>query len=302
MRQALAIVALAVLGILAGLTLTWGVPWGGEPAASQGIVIVASVPGLAADVGELACPGDKITFIVPGGVDPHSYQLRPSDYSTLKAASLLVVVGGEALEDVLARKAGELGLEVFKAVDVEGVTLLKTPSGKVNVHYPIYDPRNYLAFMESLASRLAELNPGCAGYYQTALERIMREARGILSKEGSLQGFRAAASTTMVQYAVTWLGVEIVGYVVEDPEGQALPSSVGAIEGLLKTGSVDIAFIVVDSSGRPLTRADAWLSEKAAEAGIPVVGVEAPYLPGSTLSKLARLLGSLESLGLLGGS
>ena len=298
----IALVLMILVIVIVGLAQSGRPFWASEQNVDQGNVIVANTPGLASDVEELACPADKVVYIVPAGLDPHSYQLRPSDYSIIKSASLLVVVGGEALEETLANKAEELGVEVFKVVDVYGLTMLKTPSGKVNIHYPIYDPRNYMAFMRALAKKLAELNPECADHYRVALDRVARDIERILSSEGSLKGLKAVASTVMVQYAVTWLGVEITGYVVEDPEGHALPSELEAVESLLKVGAVDLAFIVVDESGRPLTKADVWLLEQAREAGIPVVRVVAPYLPGSALDKLAILLGELESLNLLGES
>lgn len=298
----IALILIASIIVIAGLAQFGRLFWASKQNIGQGVVIVTSMPGLASDLEELACPADRVVFIVPAGLDPHSYQLKPSDYSIIKSASLLVIVGGEALGEALAIKAQELGVEVFKIMNVKGLTLLKTPTGKVNIHYPIYDPRNYVAFMRALAKKLAELNPECGDHYSLALNRVVGDVERILSSEGSLKGLRAVASNVMVQYAVTWLGVEIRGYVVEDPRGHALPSELKAVESLLKTGTVDLAFIVVDESGRPLTKADAWLLERAEEAGIPVIGVVAPYLPGSTLDKLTALLSELESLGLIGGS
>lgn len=303
-RNLIAIAAIVLLAVLlVGLALALNNLYfkgsSGEK-SSRGVIVVTSIPSLASDVEELLCQGDKVLYIVPPGSDPHTYQLHPSDFDKIKEAKLVVVLGGEPLGEAIAGKAEELGVEVFKVAELEGIKLLKTPSGRVNYHFPIYDPENYLAFMNALAEKLSQLNPGCAEHYREALANVTEEVERFLDFEGSLGGLKAVASTVMVQYAVTWLGVDVARYVVEDPEAQATPAALEEVEGLIKSGLVDLAFITVDGSGRPVTKADAWLLEIAGGAGIPVIGVKAPFLPSSTVEKLESLVQQLSAKGLIG--
>ncbi|GAB6147822.1 metal ABC transporter substrate-binding protein [Stetteria hydrogenophila] len=273
----------------------------GAGEAGQGLLVVTTMPALESEVKELLCPGDSVESIIPPGVDPHTYQLKPSDYDLLKKADLVVVLGGEPIADAVISKARELGVDTVVVLNLDGIRILKTPSGFTNVHYPIYDPGNYKIFVDVVSEKLAQLNPGQAGCYGERASRVKAKIDELLAYKSSLSNVKAVASTPLAQYATSWLGVSIEAYVSESPKGETVPSNLERIESLMKSGQVDVAFIVTDASGEPLTRADSWLQGKAGEYGVPVVKVPAPFTPGSTVEKLGKLLEELKSLGLLQG-
>ena len=295
-HRGLAAAVLAALAVVVAAVLAYA-PQGGPGEA--GVLVVASFPSLADDVRLLACGSDRAASVIPPGADPHAYQLSPSDLDLLRGAALLVVSGHAPFEPRLAEKAEELGVPVLAVDGLEGVRLLRLPTGQVNYHFPAYDPGNYRVFLEALASKLAGANPACADSYRAALGEVEARLDELERLRGALDGYRAVASVPYTQYAVSWLGVEVVELVTPGEGSQASALRLARIDAMLASGEASLAVIAVDPSGNPLTAADRWLSAAAEKNGVPLLRVPAPFLPGSTLEKL-ELVASQAS-GLAGG-
>ncbi len=273
----LAVVLLAAVAVL-GLN-----PGNGETGER---LVLTTFPSLEYDVRALldGCPV-VVKSIAPAGVDPHSYNLEPSKVDEIKRADLIVSTGHAPFEIRLRALVEDNRL--VEVNSIPGVTLKELPNGAVNLHLPIYDPYNYLAFVDYLATRLASLYPDCAEAIQAnagELESILREKA--LPAAGSLEDTPGVLSTPVEQYAVEWLGVHAQVVLVVEHGASISPQALEKAEDTLSKGGVAVLLIASPEDQKLVTAADEWLSEKALEYDSRVLLVPAPYTPGSVLEKI----------------
>jgi len=261
---------------------------------ATGLLIVVSFPNLAYDVELLACEDDAVVSLAPPGVDPHDYQLTPSDVELLRRADLVVSTAHAPFEADIRRLAeeGRLSAVLVELPRVPGVRLLANPiTGQPNYHMPIYDPGNYRAFLSYLADVMAELRPGMAGHYecarQAALERLDE-----LERTAPRLNLMAAADLPVVQYAVSWLGVELSFLMVKEHGTPATPGDIMELEEAFSGRSVRLAVVCEPAAASASER----LLELAEEHQVPVLYVPSPLAPTSVLEKLSTLVGRASTL------
>ena len=134
----------------------------------------------------IACDSDEVDSLVPPGVDPHDYELRPPDVRKLASADVIVSTAHAPFEKVIREEVlrGEVRALLVEIPRIEGVELRENPvTRQPNYHMPIYDPQNYLAFMRCMRDLLSELNPDCASTYERRYEDV--EARVLSLVEGT---------------------------------------------------------------------------------------------------------------------
>ncbi len=240
--------------------------------------IVVTFSNLKEDM-KLIAPNDTIVSIVKPGVDPHSYQLTPKDVNTLKRADIIISTAHAPFELKIRElvESGEIKARLVEIPRIPGIVLLKNPmTGKPNLHMPIYDPHNYEVFLKYVAKALSHLNPG--GDYLIRAERVCREVDNIIEKTRKLNAL-AVADQPESQYAVHWLNVTIVGFLVREPELPALPNDVRRIE--REMSKVQLA-VVLDTK----TQASETLRRLAEEHGVPVLVIPSPIEDLSVIKKL----------------
>jgi len=253
----------------------------------DGLLVVTSFPNLACDLELLALEGDEVIPLVPPGVDPHDYQLTPSDVEVLRKADIIISTAHTPFEmeikDLWAR--GELKGALVEVPRVPGVELLRNPmTGQINYHMPTYDPGNLMAFVSYLADLMASLRPDRAGDYASKASAVIEAINSILSGAPKLSCV-AVADLPFAQYAVNWLGVEVRFLVVKEHGVPATPGDLMRIEEAMSSGEVELAVVCAPTTPSPSRR----LEELAEEHGIPILHVPSPSSPESTLSKLARI-------------
>ncbi len=248
---------------------------------SSGLKIVVTFYNLIYDVKPLLCSGDQVEALVPPGVDPHSYQLSPADVEKVKRADLVISTGHAPFEVKLRNLVPRDRL--VEIPRIEGIKLLRNPdTGQPNYHMPIYDPHNYIVFIDYVAHRLAELRPSCSSHYLSAAEKIKESVMSLIRRAPRLD-VDAVGSLPPVQYPVEWLGIRVK--LLLSPE-EGVPPTPGILEEakrMLREGAVAV---VMMRGGEPATPVDARLMSMARELGAPVLRVPAPFLPGSIPSKL----------------
>lgn len=255
---------------------------------------MVSFPNLACDVELLTCESDEVVSLVPPGADPHDYQLTPSDVELLRKADLVISTAHAPFEADIRRLAeeGRLSAVLLEIPDVPGVNLLVNPAtGQLNYHMPIYDPRNYRAFMSYLADLLAELRPVKAHHYEHRKAEVLRSLDELVRSVPKLNT-TAVADLPVVQYAVSWLGVKLEFLVVKEHGTPATPGDLMRLEEALSGRSVRLAVVCEPASAD----ASKCLLELAEEHEVPVLYVPSPLAPKSILEKLAILIGRVSSL------
>ncbi|BAA79498.2 ABC transporter, substrate binding protein [Aeropyrum pernix K1] len=276
-----AVVLIAVAAGIAFLQLGW------EEGGSAGLLVVVTFPGLKSDVELIACSGDRVIEIYNPGVDPHEAQLDPRA-ARMVAEADIVVTGGHTPADL---KAAELASgTVVDVTRIPGIEILETPDGSPNLHYPIYHPENYRLFLSRLAEAMQEKRPECD--YIGNLRVALKKLEDLERLQGLLKGSEAVADHPAAQYPAHWLGAEVVLIIGGGEEWAPTVQELEKAERLLASGSV--AFITVDDSGVPVSKAGEWLLREAERLGASVILVKAPYTEGSIIDKLSYIAVQIE--------
>ena len=252
-------------------------------ARTNGLFVIASFPSLVDDLELIACPGDRIDYLVPYGVDPHEYTLTPSDIEIIKKADLIVTTGHTSFEAKISEMAekGEIKARVIEIPKIPGIVVRKNPVlGTPNYHMPIYDPGNFITYMEYLAREMARLNPSCKTYYFERISSIRKQVERVVASTPKLS-IDAVADSPVVQYAVEWIGIKLKYLVVAEHGLQANPD-LAVVEKALIEGKIGL--VVVTEQYR--SKYSEWLIKKAIETGIPVLLIPSPMSKGTTIEKL----------------
>lgn len=248
-------------------------------------VVIVTFSYLKSDVELIMCDG-LVDTLVPPGIDPHDYQLKPSDLEALKSADIIVSTGHTHFEleirDLVER--GELRAKLVDVLETPGIRVLTNPvTGQLNYHLPIKDPLNYLVFMSVLARTLAEVDPSRGNcYYRKFHDLAEKLAEEILLHRGLFSG-NVVVDSPHAQYYVEWLGFRVI-WVAKPEEGvQVTPENVQRLRELVESGDI-VAVIVTKPVESPESR---FLVELASECGVPVVEV---YGPASSVGVYSSLL------------
>ncbi len=256
-------------------------------------VVAVTFPGVADDVRLLleGCDSVRVETIAPPGVDPHEYNLEPSKVELVRKAVLVVSTGHAPFEARIREIAGDKTVVI---PEIPGIMLEKTPSGAVNRHMPIYDPRNYRVFIEYLAGRLGERLPACRETIEANAARLEERAMRLYSMyHGILSGRPAVISGPVAQYAVGWLGVDVRLSLLVEHGSQTTPQQLEEARRILEQGGIAV---IVYYGDRPASKAGEWLAQTAGEMGAPVLRVPAPYQPGAIIEKIEYVASQAASL------
>ena len=257
----------------------------GQP---QGLLVVVTFPNLAEDVQQLLCEGDRVVSLVPPGVDPHDYQLTPSDVEALRNADVIVSTAHAPFESDIRKMAdsGELRAVLVEIPRIPGMKILNNPLlGTPNLHMPIYDPENYRVFVTYLAKVFSGLRPERSGCYEGRASRVLAKLKRLRELAPKLSAV-AAADMPTTQYAVSWLGVSIKYLVIREHGVPATPKSVRRIEEALRRGEIDLAVVL----SPPKAKASEMLAAMARREGVPVLFVPSPFAQGSVIDKLLSVV------------
>ncbi len=258
--------------------------------SSTGVNVVVTFPSLAEDVKLLACSQDRVTSLVPRGVDPHSYELRPEDVSTLKGADLIISTAHTPFETSIRKL--ELGAELLEIPSL--VMIRENPvTGKPNYHMPVYDPQNYILFMESVKSVMSKLNPGCRDEYEARYREVKSRVESLINRARSLNlSMNALATTPLVQYAVEWTGIKVRYLILKEAGVPATPQDLARAKRAAQRGEIQV---VVLMEGEPEQIEEKAL-EIAKEYGLPYFKVPSPLKAEPIPDKLEEILNRVQSM------
>ncbi len=277
-------------------------------ASSSKPLVVVTFSTLRDDVFLITGNYARVESVIPAGVDPHSYSLKPSDIKLLENASLIITTLHTPVE-VRINEMFEKGLLRAKYIVLPNLTgsklLLNPNTGKINYHMTIYDPGNYRAFLVQLAHVLSAIDPEHQEYYQERLQVALQRLNNIVrAYQGSL-GVNAVASSPPTQYAVSWLGVKILWLLEPEPGLGASPQDLKKVEEILSSGKASLVVVTVKYDPLkgdlgPTQLVDQRMLELAEKYQVTVLRVPNPLSPGSILDKLSYIVSQLREAGLGG--
>jgi len=273
--RALSVLSLLALMAIAPLSIS---------ASAQSGGIITTFPILKGDVEKITNGTIPVESLVKPGVDPHDYQLTPQDVSTLKSASLIVSTLHTYAEEQIDQmiRSGEIKAAYIAIPEIRGIKYDVIPnSGIQNPHMPIYDPNNYLLFVENLTDTLKDLYPNLSQVFESQYQSVKTEINKLIENYGGKFNEVAVGSSPEVQYAVEWTGIKILRFLVLDSDIGVQPQDANLIESYLSNGTAKVVVVLGtylhgNSSWVPYSQADAWLAGMASKYGARVIYVPTP--------------------------
>ncbi|AFK22168.1 metal ABC transporter solute-binding protein, Zn/Mn family [Pyrococcus sp. ST04] len=242
-------------------------------------LVVTSLPPLASIIKEALGDYVQVVYLVPPGVEPHQYQLSPDQIRVLKEADVIVTTGHlpAEMKIIELKKEGEIAGTVLTIDDYRKYGFRYLPerwyTGKNNPHGIWLDPTNAVAIAEATAEAIAERNPGIRSGVEESVSKFKERVNSIvLAYSGVLKGKKAVIELPSQQYALEWLGVEVVASI--KPEAEVPAKSVDELSNVN-------ADVIVYDEGTPQTLKNAAI-KLSQRLGIPVANItvlwtEKPY-------------------------
>ncbi len=214
--------------------------------AAQPLQVVASFSILADMTREIGGPAVTVKSLVPTDGDAHTYQPRPSDLRSLRAAGLVIVngLGMEGWMDRLLQAAGTTGPVVTAT---SGVTPRMTQEGPDP--HAWQDPANGVIYANNIAAGLAKADPARAEFYRARAQdyvgQIIQTGTWI---EQQLAGVPKAKRKILTSHdAFFYFGarydIEFHGIEGMDTETEPSAAQIAALVKLIRAEGIKAVFV-----------------------------------------------------------
>ena len=249
-----------VAALVLGLLLEAFLPVGAEAKKLNVVTATTDLAALTQEVG-----GDKVNVesIAKGYQDPHFVEAKPSFLLKLRQADLLVVVGLQ-LEigwlPPLITQSGNPRIQVGAAGYLDAsqfAEILDIPTGTVtraegdvhplgNPHYWL-DPDNGRRIAKGIASKLTEMDPADAAYFQERFQDFDQRLTAAEQKwDAEMKPYRARKVVTYHRSFPNFakhFGLNVIGYVEPRPGIPPTPSHTIELIGLMKRENCKVILV-----------------------------------------------------------
>jgi len=288
MKITVSLIVVVLVALLKVATVAYSVS-----VVDEGLLIVTTFPSLVNDIKQLVTQSDHVVSLVPIGVDPHEYQLTVGDVELLRRADVIVSTGHTPFEKRIRElvEVGELSAVLIEIPRIKGIEILNNPmTGLPNLHMPIYDPLNYIIFIDNVTRTLQKLKPENADIYDSKRLSIILNISRLLARTPRIY-LEAVADIPPTQYAVSWLGVKVKYFLVREHGIPVTPSDLEVIRDEIARKHIKLAIVT-----KPATTISKQLIELANEYNIPILYVSSPLSSTSILEKLNDIARQVTSL------
>jgi zinc/manganese transport system substrate-binding protein len=224
MRALLATFALLLVAVAAA-TGCGSDSGSGSDADVSAVATTTEVADLVRNVG-----GERVDVhgLLSPGADPHGYEPRPSDATSIADAAVVFKSGGEVDEwlDELVDNAGA-DAEVIDLID--SVRTIEV-DGETDPHW-WQDPRNAVLAVAAIRDALSDADPDGRRIYERNAAAYSRELRRLDEEIAACIGKVPAAKRKLVTthdslgYFARRYGIDVVGSVIPSLSTQAQPSA-----------------------------------------------------------------------------
>jgi zinc/manganese transport system substrate-binding protein len=268
MRALLATLALVLVAapLVAGCGSDSG---SGSDADVSAVATTTEIADLVRNVG-----GERVDVhgLLSPGADPHGYEPRPSDASSIVDAAVVFKSGGdldEWLDELVDNAGGDA--EVIDLID--SVRTVEV-DGETDPHW-WQDPRNVVLAVAAIRDALSDADPDGRRVYERNAAAYSRELRRLDEEIAACIGKVPAAKRKLVTthdslgYFARRYGIDVVGSVIPSLSTQAQPSA-GDIADLVdqvRDEGVEAVFPEAETSER---LEQALAREAGAQVGAPL--------------------------------
>lgn len=298
MRRATAVVVAAVL--IAGPTAC--AREAGRSTESTGPVVIASTDVWGGIAARVAGEDARVTSVISGTLDPHSFAPAPTTVAAIEGAALVVYNGGGYdlwVEQILENHPQVPAVDAYSLLDRAAVG-----EGQPANEHVFYELNTAKAVADRIAERLADLDPAHAPQYRSRAAEFSREADVTLTREHEMRTTFPGAAVVATEPVAHYL-LLAAGLTDRTPEGltnaieqdtDPAPADIAEMLDLLSTHQV-AALILNDQTMTGVTR---QIQEAARRAGIPTVDVTETLPAGQDYlgwqaATVARLTAALQA-------
>ncbi len=256
------------------------------PSAQPSVVASTDVWGSVAK----AVAGDdaRVTSVVAGTVDPHSFSPAATTVAAVEDAAVVVYNGGGYdawVDDVLAGHRNIAAVDAYSLLDPAAVG--EHPPANEHVFYELNTAK---AVAIRIADRLAVVDPMKAEQYRSRADEFGREADAVLAREHDMRTAFPGAAVVATEPVAHYL-LLAAGLTDKTPEGftnaveqdtDPAPADIATVLDLISRHEV-AALMFNDQTVTGTTR---QVRDAARAAGIPIVEVT-ETLPGGVSGYLA---------------
>lgn len=199
----------------------------------------------------------KVTSLVPGDADPHTYEPVPSQAAEIANADVVVLNGlglEETLRDVIDNNArsGVPVVEMAAGLPVIGESGDEHAFGNPHLWLNV---RHAMHYVERIRDALVEVDPQSAEAYQANAEAYLNELSAldqeIAAAIESIPADRRKLVTfhDAFPYFAERYGLEVVGVVVESPGREPSPQELARLADRIRAEKVPVVFIEPQFAG-----------------------------------------------------
>lgn len=224
-----------------------------------------------------AVAGDdaRVTSVVTGSADPHSFSPAANTVAAVEDAALVVYNGGGYdawIDEVLARHRNIAAIDAYALLDAAAVG----EASPANEHV-FYELNTAKAVASGVADRLAAADPDHADRYRSRATDFGHRADVILDREHAMRAAFPGASVVATEPVAHYL-LLAAGLTDKTPEGfsnaveqdtDPAPADIAAMLDLIS--GHEVAALVVNS--QTMTGAARQIRDAARAAGVQVVDV-----------------------------
>jgi zinc/manganese transport system substrate-binding protein len=263
--------ALALVVLVAGC----GSDSGSGSGSDGEVTVVATTTEVADLVRSVGGERVEVRGLLSAGTDPHGYEPRPSDASSILDAAVVFKSGGEIdewLDELVENAGGDAeAVELIDSVEtIEG----GHEEGETDPHW-WQDPRNAVLAVAAIRDALTAADPDGRTVYQRnaaaytrELRRLDREIAACIDKVPSSKRKLVTTHDSLGYFARRY-GVEVIGSVIPSLSTQAQPSA-GDIAELVDQVRDEGAEAVFPEAGTSERLEKALAREAGAQVGEPL--------------------------------
>jgi len=223
--------------------------------------IVTTIYPFKAIIQEIVGDKIKVTTILPGGVDPHTYEMLPSDFKKIQNAAAFFY-GGEALDGWAAKISSSNKIELLKLVPKDYLIKIKTfhqhdnhnHSSDIDPHFWT-DPITVQAAIPNLLNVLSKLFPEYANEFKVNAEnfsiKIVELDKKVKLETDNILQKNVLTSHPFYSYFFERYGFTVAGSIEVSPGAQSTPKDIKNLMELVKTKNVKAIFVHKQHSDKP---------------------------------------------------